>query len=76
MHLCRHDYVLRTSIKVCLGHTADFVWSNFDQDDIENIQINSLTDLDCFVAERFNLPLRLNRYQGSFGTGCVEFRKL
>jgi len=30
--------------------------SNFDQDDIENIQINSLTDLDCFVAERFNLP--------------------
>jgi len=32
--------------------------SNFDQDDIENIQINSLTDLDCFVAERFNLPLR------------------
>jgi hypothetical protein len=32
--------------------------SNFDQDDIENIQINSLADLDCFVAERFNLPLR------------------
>jgi hypothetical protein len=29
-----------------------------DQDDIENIQFNSLVELDCFVAEQFNLPLR------------------
>ena len=32
--------------------------STFDQHGIENIQLNSLADLDCFVSERFNLPLR------------------
>lgn len=28
------------------------------QDEIENIQLNSLAELDYFVAEQFNLPLR------------------
>ena len=53
------DYVLRTVTKNC-PDTADFVTmeSNFDQDDIENVQFNSLADLDCFVSQRFNLPLR------------------
>lgn len=32
--------------------------STLDQDDIENVQLNSLTDLDYFVSERFNLPLQ------------------
>ena len=29
-----------------------------DQNDIENIELSSLADLDSFVSERFNLPLR------------------
>jgi hypothetical protein len=31
--------------------------STFDQDDIENVQLNSLADLDYFVSKQFNLPL-------------------
>lgn len=40
--------------------TADFVTmeSKLEQNDVENVQLNSLADLDCFVSERFNLPLR------------------
>lgn len=29
-----------------------------DQNDIETIQLHSLADLDVFVSEQFNLPLR------------------
>ena len=29
-----------------------------DQSKVENIQLNSLIELDCFVSEQFHLPLR------------------
>ena len=32
--------------------------STSDQYDTEDIQLNSLADLDHFVSEQFNLPLR------------------
>lgn len=32
--------------------------STLNQDDTENIQLNSLADLDQFVSDQFNLPLR------------------
>lgn len=30
----------------------------FEKHSIEDIQLNSLADLDCLVSEKFNLPLR------------------
>lgn len=35
--------------------------SNFDQDKIEHIQVNSLAELDQLVSQKFELPQRPDR---------------